>query len=38
MAATWASADGFTSLSLNPGTELERSSTPTFDIDALLDR
>lgn len=38
MAATWASADGFTSLALNPGTELERSSTPTFDIDALFDR
>ena len=36
MAATWASADGFTSMALNPGTELERSSTPTFDIDALF--
>ena len=38
MAATWSSVDGFTSLPLNPGTELERSSTPTFDIDALVDR
>lgn len=38
MAATWSSADGFTSVPLNPGTELERSSTPTFDIDALVDR
>lgn len=38
MAATWASSDGFTSLPLNPGTELERSTTPTFDIDALVDR
>lgn len=38
MAATWESSDGFTSLALNSGTELERSSTPTFDIDALFDR
>ena len=38
MAATWSSGDGFTSMPLNPGTELERSSTPTFDIDALVDR
>lgn len=38
MGAHWSTADGFTSLALNPGTELERSSTPTFDIDALLDR
>ncbi|MGA1669598.1 MAG: DUF5719 family protein [Candidatus Nanopelagicaceae bacterium] len=38
MAATWSNGDGFTSLALNPGTELERSSTPTFDIDALFGR
>jgi len=38
MAATWSSGDGFTSMPLNPGTELERSSTPTFDIDALVDQ
>ena len=38
MAATWSGSDGFTSMPLNPGTELERSSTPTFDIDALVDR
>lgn len=38
MAATWSTSDGFTSVALNPGTELERSSRPTFDIDALIDR
>lgn len=38
IAATWSSSDGFTSLPLNPGTERERSSTPTFDINALLNR
>ena len=38
MGMTWSTTDGFTSLPLNPGTELERSSTPVFDIDALFDR
>lgn len=35
---SWSTGDGFTSMVLNPGTELERSSTPIFDIDALFDR
>lgn len=35
---SWSTADGFTSMALNPGTELERSSMPIFDIDALFDR
>lgn len=35
---SWSTGDGFTSMALNPGTELERSSTPIFDIDALFDR
>jgi hypothetical protein len=34
--ATWSSSDGFTSLPLNPGTELERATTPTFDLGALF--
>lgn len=38
MGMSWSSGDGFTSMVLNPGTELERSSTPIFDIDALFDR
>lgn len=35
---SWSTGDGFTSMALNPGTELERSSAPVFDIDALFDR
>ena len=38
MGMSWSSGDGFTSMALNPGTELERSSTPIFDIGALFDR
>jgi len=34
--ATWSSSDGFTSVPLNPGTELERATTPTFDLGALF--
>ena len=34
--ATWSSGDGFTSIPLNPGTELERATTPTFDLGALF--
>jgi hypothetical protein len=35
--ASWSTGDGFTSMPLNPGTELERSSRPQLDIDALFD-
>lgn len=35
---SWSSSDGFTSVALNPGTELERSSAPVFDIGALFER
>lgn len=38
MGMSWSTGDGFTSMALNPGTELERSSAPVFDIDALFDR
>lgn len=34
--ATWSNSDGFTSIPLNPGTELERATTPTFDLGALF--
>lgn len=34
--ATWSSSDGFTSIPLNPGTELERATTPIFDLGALF--
>ena len=37
LGASWSSGDGFTSLPLNPGTELERATTPTFDLGALFD-
>jgi hypothetical protein len=36
LGASWSTSDGFTSIALNPGTELERSTTPIFDIDALF--
>jgi hypothetical protein len=35
--ASWSTSDGFTSMPLNPGTELERSSRPQLDLDALFD-
>jgi hypothetical protein len=36
LGASWSTSDGFTSIALNPGTELERTTTPIFDIDALF--
>ena len=36
LGASWSTSDGFTSIALNPGTELERSTTPIFDLDALF--
>lgn len=38
MGMSWSTSDGLTSVALNPGTELERSSAPVFDIDALFNR